>query len=245
MKGIEKCYRTVLKKIAHAAEQANRNPDDITLVAVTKTWPAEVILAAYETGMRHFGENRAEELAQKRPAVEAVLGPDSGIVWHFIGTVQSRKTNLVADYADVFHSLDRAKIAKRVSKRLAENGRSLPTFLEINVSGEMSKSGIPLINWEEDATQRENLRNMVATVHAAPGLSLQGLMTMAPWHAPTADIQQVFDRTRQVGAWLARELGRERPLSLSMGMTDDYELAIAAGATHVRVGRAIFGERQK
>jgi len=243
MNGIEERYHTVLSKIYHAAQQANRQPQGITLVAVTKTWPVEVILAAYTAGMRHFGENRAEELAEKRPLVEAKLGPDSGIVWHFIGSLQSRKTNLIADYADVFHALDRVKIANRLSSRLQENGRSLPIFIEVNVSGEASKSGVTLINWEEDTTQREKLRKLWAAVHELPGLSLQGLMTMAPWHVPEAEIRQVFDHAKQLAGWLENELGLKRPLALSMGMTDDYELAIAAGATHIRVGRALFGER--
>ena len=126
-------YQEVLQQIAQAAAAANRNPNDITLVAVTKTWPVETILEAYAAGMRHFGENRAEELEEKRPFIEAQLGPDSGIVWHFIGTLQSRKTNPIADYADVFHALDRLKIANRLSSRLVENGRAqtrpLPSFL--------------------------------------------------------------------------------------------------------------------
>src|SRR5690606_25388011 len=115
-------------------------------------WPVETILGAYAAGMRHFGENRADELAEKRPLVEATLGPNSGIVWHFIGTLQSRKTNPVADYADIFHALDRLKIAHRLSNRLEENGRApkrpLPTFLEVNISGEMSKSGVNCVDWE-------------------------------------------------------------------------------------------------
>jgi len=243
MNGIEERYHTVLSKINHAAQQANRQPVEITLVAVTKTWPVDVLLAAYETGMRHFGENRAEELAQKRPLIEAKLGPDNGIVWHFIGHLQSRKTNLIADYADVFHALDRVKLVHRLERRLVENGRSLPVFIEVNVSGEASKSGLTLINWKEDATQRAELRNVGATVQAASGLSLQGLMTMAPWHAPEAEIQQVFEHTQQLAKWVEDALDLKRPLALSMGMTDDYELAIANGATHVRVGRALFGER--
>ncbi len=244
MNGIEERYHTVLSKITRAAREANRQPEDITLVAVTKTWPVEVLLAAYAAGMRHFGENRAEELAEKRPLIESKLGPDSGIVWHFIGSLQSRKSNLIADYADVFHALDRVKIANRLSSRLQENGRSLPTFIEVNVSGETSKSGLTLMNWKEDATQQAELRNVGAAVQTSPGLSLQGLMTMAPWHAPEAEIEQVFERTSQLAGWLENELGLKRPLALSMGMTDDYELAVAAGATHVRVGRALFGERR-
>jgi PLP dependent protein len=236
--------KAVSEKLNQAAEKAKRSPDEITLVAVTKTWPVKTLLAAYAAGIRHFGENRAEELAQKRPAVEALLGTDSGIVWHFIGTVQSRKTNLIADFADNFHALDRMKIAKRLSQRLEENGRFLPTFLEINVSGEANKSGFDCTEWETSATQKAEIRTVGETLGTLPGLSFHGLMTMAPWHAPETDIEQVFLRTARLASWLQETLGLERPLHISMGMTDDYPQAIAAGATHVRIGRAIFGSRQ-
>jgi hypothetical protein len=245
MSTLETRYHNVLQTIQQTAQQANRNPDNITLVAVTKTWPVETILEAYAAGMRHFGENRAEELEEKRPLVEAQLGTDSGIVWHFIGTLQSRKTNLVADFADVFHALDRLKIANRLSKQLEENGRHLPIFLELNISGEMSKSGVNATDWENSATQRKEIRTFGETVARLPGLSLQGLMTMAPWDAEPDFIRTVFKRTRLLAEWLQEEMGLERPLALSMGMTDDYQLAIAEGATHVRVGRAIFGERHR
>ncbi len=244
MSTLETRYHAVLQSIQQTAQQAKRNPDDITLVAVTKTWPVETILEAYAAGMRHFGENRAEELEEKRPLVEAELGADSGIVWHFIGTLQSRKTSLVADFADTFHALDRLKIANRLSKRLEENGRRLPTFLEINVSGEISKSGVNATDWENSATQRQEIRTFGETVARLPGLSLQGVMTMAPWEAEPDFIRTVFKRTRRLAEWLQEEMGLERPLALSMGMTNDYQLAIAEGATHVRIGRAIFGERQ-
>ncbi len=236
-------YTAVNQNLSRAAQQAGRDPSEITLVAVTKTWPADTILAAYEVGMRHFGENRAEELAQKRPFVENVLGKENGITWHFIGTVQSRKAKLIADYADVFHALDRLKIAHKLAKRLAENGRTLSIFLEVNLSGEASKSGFNCTQWETDATQQAELRIGFNTLRNLAELSLDGLMTMAPWHVAEAEIQSVFTRTQQLGQWLQEEMGRKRPLQLSMGMTDDFSIAIAAGATHIRVGRAIFGER--
>lgn len=248
MSTLETRYHTVLQKVQDAAQKANRNPDDITLIAVTKTWPVETILAAYAAGMRHFGENRARELAQKRPAIEAELGSDNGITWHFIGTLQSRQTRPIADFADTFHALDRLKIGNRLSKRLQANGRSqthpLPVFLELNISGEISKSGVTAAEWEENATQRQAIRTLGETVAALSGLSLQGIMTMAPWGANPVIIRQVFRRTCLLAEWLQGELEVERPLSLSIGMTDDYQLAIAEGATHVRVGRAIFGERK-
>ena len=247
---LERCT-SVTQRITQAAQRAGRNPDDITLVAVTKTWPAETVLAVYEAGMRHFGENRPEELAEKRTAVETELGPDSGITWHLIGTLQSRKTSLAADHADVFHALDRLKIANRLSSHVTEIHQSsfinhhsnLPVFLEVNVSGEASKSGWDMRKWETNATQRDNLRKAAETIAGLPGLRLVGLMAMAPWDAPQAEIRQVFRRTRELGLWLDTAVPSAQITQLSMGMTDDFEIAVEEGATHVRVGRAIFGSR--
>ncbi|MBP6786183.1 MAG: YggS family pyridoxal phosphate-dependent enzyme [Candidatus Promineofilum sp.] len=237
-------HAAVLARIAAAAERGGRSPDAVTLVAVTKTWPAELVVAAHAAGMRHFGENRPEELAAKRPVVEAALGPDSGSVWHLIGPVQSRKSDLAAANADVFHALDRLKIAQRLSADLALSGRTLPCFMEVNVSGEFTKLGLDLRAWEKDATQRAELRKLYSDAAGLPGLSVRGLMTMAPWDAPPDEIRAVFRRTRVLGGWLAGEMGLARPPALSMGMSDDFEIAIEQGATHVRVGRALFGERE-
>ena len=243
MNELQERYHAVLDNIAQTAKGAGRQPDEVTLVAVTKTWPVAVLLAAYEAGMRHFGENRPEELAEKRPLLESELGIDSGIIWHFIGTLQSRKTNLIADNADLFHALDRVKIANRLSKQLEENGRSLPVLLEVNVSGEGSKSGFSAGSWETDATQQAELRTVAQTINNLAGLQLCGLMTMAPWQAPESEIRQIFQRTRKLAGWLETAVPDVNLSQLSMGMTDDYQIAIEEGATHVRVGRAIFGDR--
>jgi PLP dependent protein len=240
---LQQNYTAVLNRIAAAAQRAGREADEITLVAVTKTWPAETVLAAYEVGMRHFGENRPEELAEKRTAVARILGPDSGIVWHQIGPAQSRKTGLVAAHADLFHALDRLKIAERLGRELGENGRYLPTFLEVNISGEASKAGFPATDWEGAATQQAELRTIVQALATLPDLPLRGLMTMAPWHAPESEIRAVFRRTKALADWLNANAAANLTW-LSMGMTDDFEIAIEEGATHVRVGRAIFGERE-
>lgn len=244
MSELQERYHAVLDNIVQAAKRAGRQPADVVLVAVTKTWPIEVLLAAYDAGMRQFGENRPEELADKRPALEAELGMDSGIVWHFIGTLQSRKATVIADYADVFHALDRVKIAEKLAKRLGENGRSLPVLLEVNVSGEGSKSGFSAGAWETDATQQAELRTVAETINNLAGLQLSGLMTMAPWEAPEDEIRQVFRRTRKLAQWLETAVPGTALSQLSMGMTDDYEIAIEEGATQVRVGRALFGSRQ-
>lgn len=236
-----------MDRIAAAADRACRLTTDITLVAVTKTWPAETVVAAQRAGMRHFGENRAEELAEKRPAVEAALGPDADIDWHAIGALQSRKTNMVADAADVFHALERAKVARRLSRRLVENGRAvtrpLPVFIEVNLSGEASKSGLNCSEWESSTEQRQALRKLAGLVQDLPGLVPVGLMTMAPWQVEEEIIRRVFQRTRQLAQWLQDAEPDGQWSSLSMGMTDDFEIAIEEGATHLRVGRAIFGPR--
>lgn len=239
---IEDRTAQVRERIAQAARRAGRSPDEIALVAVTKTWPAELVVRACRAGLTQMGENRPEELAEKRPLVEVELGPDR-VTWHMIGTLQSRKTGLVAAHADMFHALDRLKIAQRLSREVQEYGRQLPLFVEVNLSGEMSKAGYDCTNWEKDATQRAHLRSELVEVAALPGLTVAGLMTMAPWDASPDDIRAVFRRTRQLRDWLRTELTDDVGVGLSMGMTDDFEIAIEEGATHVRVGRALFGER--
>lgn len=236
-------YTAVQERIHQAATRAGRDPAGITLVAVTKTWPAAVVATAYAAGMRHFGENRAGELAQKREAITAQLGPDAAITWHAIGTLQSRKAKMVADYGDIFHALDRLKIARKLAQHLAENGRHLPVFLEVNVSGEASKSGFDCTRWETNREQMAALRQAFETVNDLPGLAAVGLMTMAPWDVAPQIIRAVFRRTWQLAGRLQTDLALAAPLQLSMGMTDDFEIAIEEGATHVRVGRALFGER--
>ncbi|MDX1615843.1 MAG: YggS family pyridoxal phosphate-dependent enzyme, partial [Candidatus Promineifilaceae bacterium] len=197
--------------------------------------------------------NRAGELSEKRPEVEAILGAAcADIVWHAIGDLQSRKTSMVAEYAHVFHALDRLKIARRLSRHLVEAGqaeeRPLPVFLEVNVSGEDSKAGFDCSNWEQDDGQRKRLVEVAQTVAELPGLRPQGLMTMAPWQVDAPIIRDVFRRTRELAEWLQAAAPLPSPEAtwskLSMGMTDDYEMAVEEGATHLRVGRAIFGERR-
>jgi PLP dependent protein len=244
MTPIQTNIHTIRQQIERAAQQAGRNAAEITLVAITKTWPATTVTAAYRAGIRHVGENRVEEMLPKQAEVTAELGADSGLVWHFVGALQSRKTDEVADHADYFHALDRLKIARRLSKRLEENGRMLPCFVQVNVSGEGSKAGFDVDNWEEDARQRRQLADALRQMAQLPGLELIGLMTMAPWQVEETVVRRVFRRTRSLRDWLQTELPDLDLSRLSMGMTDDFAIAIEEGATHVRIGRALFGERQ-
>ncbi len=244
---IEKRLDEIRARIVLTAGKSGRMPEDITLVAVSKTLPVEVVLSGYQSGIRHFGENRAEELATKAAEVDEMLAANR-IIWHQIGSLQSRKSNLVADQADVFHALDRSKIARRLSNRLIENGRSinrpLSVFLEVNVSGEESKAGIDCTNWQYDSSKREQLLTFAEEIENLPGLTPRGLMTMAPWKVEEEIIRDVFQQTRQLADWLQYSAPGSDRSKLSMGMTDDFEIAIEEGATHVRIGRAIFGERR-
>ena len=243
MSTIAKRFATVSARIAAAARRAGRHPDEITLVAVTKTWPVEVVAEAYAAGVRHFGENRPEEQAAKRQALLAQLGPDSGAIWHHIGDVQSRKTAIVAESSDFLHALDRMKIARRLDNRCRDLGKRLPVLLEVNVSGEASKSGFNAADWEDDDRQRAALVAAAGAIRDLAGLEIRGLMTMAPWEAPAEQVRDIFRRTRLLSLLLAEAVPGARWDALSMGMSDDFEIAIEEGATHVRVGRALFGER--
>ena len=239
MSAIADRYQAILDRVANAAQRTGRSAEMITIVAVSKTQPNSALIAAYEAGVRHFGENRSAEFAAKH----ADLTHLSDAQWHYIGNLQTRQSLPIAQYADQFHALDRVKIAERLSRQLVEIGRNLPVFIEVNVSGEESKHGFQCGKWENDAGQRESLLSAVATIAALPRIEVRGLMTMAPWGIDDALIRNVFRRTRELDNWLRSQLPDHDFAALSMGMTDDFEIAIEEGATHVRIGRAIFGDR--
>ncbi|HVU12693.1 MAG TPA: YggS family pyridoxal phosphate-dependent enzyme [Phototrophicaceae bacterium] len=230
----------VREQIEAACARVGRDPASVTLIAVSKTHPAESVLEALASGVQHFGENRVEESATKIPAVRAQTG--APITWHMIGHIQSRKAKDVPPLFQVVHSVDTVRLAQKLSAEMVERGGTLDILLEINISGEASKAGFAAYGWQTDTQIRERLLQEAAQVRALPGLKLRGLMTLAP-------IVEQMEQTRPVFAGLAAlrnslsvSLGVPLP-DLSMGMTDDYPIAIEAGATLVRIGRAIFGER--
>ncbi|MEN8219991.1 MAG: YggS family pyridoxal phosphate-dependent enzyme [Pseudomonadota bacterium] len=240
MKDKKQLVENVLNRIQQAADRADRSADNVTLVAVSKTQPVEDILAAYQAGIRHFGENRAEELAEK--AIQ--LSHLKDLQWHFIGHLQTRQSKPVAEHAHYFHAVDRVKIAEHLSRQLQELDRTLPVFIEVNVSGEESKGGFNCANWENDQEQRDILLEAVKAIAALPNLSIRGLMTMAPFKAPEDIIRNIFKRLHQLSEWLNAELPELKAKELSMGMSGDFEIAVEEGATHVRVGSAIFGKKR-
>jgi len=232
----------VRERIAEAAIRAGRDPAEITLVAVTKTFSVRTILLGYDLGLRHFGENRPEEGAEKIPQVNATVdGPRP--TWHMVGHVQSRKARLTVAHFDVVHSVDRLKIARRLSRFAVEAGRVIPVLLECNVSGEATKFGFPMDRWQRDEVQREAFFAACAEILTLPGLRVEGLMTMAPIVEDPEEVRPVFAGLRALRDALAEQFPQATWRELSMGMTDDFEVAVEEGATMVRIGRAIFGPR--
>lgn len=228
MDTIEKRLQAVKSRIAAACAGVGRDPRDIVLVAVGKTFPADDLRAAHAAGQRDFGENQVQEALAK---IERLA--DLRLVWHFIGPVQSNKTRPVAERFDWVHSVDRLKIAERLSEQRPAALLPLQVCVQVNVSGEASKSGVPPV-------EAPALAQAVASL---PRLRLRGLMAIPE---PTTDLalaRRRFETLRDLQAELVRG---GLPLdTLSMGMSDDLEAAVAAGATMVRVGSAIFGPRPK
>jgi pyridoxal phosphate enzyme (YggS family) len=220
MSEVARRLNEIQTRVAAACARAGRPVEAVTLVAVSKLKPAELIREAYEAGQRDFGENYAQELRDKA----AELAGLEGLRWHAIGPLQTNKVKYVARAAHSFHALDRLDVARELSKRRAE--APLPCYVEVNLGGEQSKSGL----------DPEALGPFLDEVRALPGLKVAGLMALPP---PTEDLEQARGYFRRL-----RELARAQGLTgLSMGTTHDFELAIEEGATLVRVGTAIFGER--
>jgi pyridoxal phosphate enzyme (YggS family) len=239
---VVKNLERVRARVAEAASRVGRDPAGVQLVAVTKTFPVEDILVAWDSGQRDFGENRPEEGAQKILEVAACLLSESEKpTWHMIGHIQRRKVQLVVEHFDVVHSIDRLAVAQKLSALAIETGRELPVLLECNVSGEASKYGYQTAGWEHDPPLRERLNVEVAAVLALPALRLEGLMTMAPIVEDAETVRPVFASLRALRDALREHFPGVALPHLSMGMTDDFEVAIEEGATLVRVGRAIFG----
>ncbi len=216
----------VRERIAQAAAGSGRDPSAVCLIAVSKTKSTEQIRAAYDAGQRDFGENYVQELTSKA----AELGGLPGLRWHLIGHVQTNKARRVVEVAHMVHSVDSERVAIELGKRAAAAGRRLPVLIEVNIGEEGSKTG----------ASRVAVRDLLQVVQAQPGLEAAGLMTVPPYELDARQTAPYFERL----ARLRDELGGPQQLrELSMGMSHDFEVAIAHGATMVRVGTAIFGSR--
>ena len=226
MAGLAENYHGFLREIRQVAEAANRDPEGVRLLAVSKTFPKEDIAELYQGGCRDFGENRIPELQEKKSAL-----PED-ICWHFIGQLQSNKVRKVVLLADVIHAVDTPALVERLDRICGEEGKTPAFLLEVNVSGEASKSGCT----------PEALPELAAAAFRCQYARFQGLMTMAPADAPEVVLHQVFGTLRQLRDGLAEEYRQELPI-LSMGMSGDWQIAGQEGATVLRIGSALFGRR--
>jgi len=223
MSTIAERWQAVRARVDEACARAGRDPQSVTIVAVSKTHPAAAVREAVAAGATDFGENYVQELVAKRPECGDVR-------WHFIGRLQRNKAKLVAGQVALVHAVDSVELAQELAKRAA--GVVQPILISVNVAGEQTKGGVT-----PDAAI-----GLARALVAIEGLRLDGLMTMPPPSDDPAASRPAFDALRALRDRIEQDVGRSLPV-LSMGMSGDFEVAIACGATHVRIGTAIFGTR--
>jgi pyridoxal phosphate enzyme (YggS family) len=217
----------IRERIARAAERSGRRPDEITIVAVTKTHPSDTILAAYDAGLRHFGENRVQEFENKLPAL-AGLKPS----WHLIGHLQSNKAARAARLFDFVDSVDSLALAQRLDAAAATENKRLGVLIEVHLSDEATKSGVA----------EAELPELAESIATFPNLQLRGLMTIPPFQDNPESARPFFRKLALLRGQAARRIAHSLPV-LSMGMSHDFEIAIEEGATEIRPGTALFGAR--
>ena len=229
MRDVREILGEVRERIAAACARSGRDPGDVEIIAVTKTHGEDVVREAWEAGLGIVGENKVQEAAWKKPA--SVSGPQ----WHLIGHLQSNKVRHALEIFDFIHSVDSVKLADRINTIADDIGSSPRILLEVNVSGEKSKSGM----------RPEDVKPTLGHIMAeCPRITVEGLMTMAPFSENPEDARPYFRRLRELRDGLERDLGIGLP-RLSMGMSGDYEVAVEEGATWVRLGTVLFGDRPK
>lgn len=219
----------IRSRIAQAALKAGREPDSVRLVAVSKTKPAAAIAEAFSCGQQIFGENYVQELVAKQAELP------QGIHWHFIGSLQSNKVRQIAGMVDLIHSVDRISLAREIDRQWGALGKVCDVLVQVNISRETTKSG----------TDTAALLGLVREVAALPHLKVRGLMTMPPFFDDPEGARPYFRALRELAAQVdAAAIAGVEMKELSMGMSGDFEVAIEEGATLVRVGSALFGERE-
>lgn len=231
--GVADRLAVVRARLDAAAHSSGRDPEDVHLVAVTKGFPVDAAFAAFDAGARDFGENRVQELVPKMDAFEAA---GRSVRWHLIGTLQRNKVKYVAGRVAMIHSIDSRELIEEVSARSAAKGVITDVLLQVNVSGEATKHGF-------DASE---CPGVLQAARGMAGVRVRGLMTMAPLSDDPATVRPVFEGLAALHAQLRDALDPEAAAAfdvLSMGMSHDFETAVACGATHVRIGTAVFGER--
>jgi len=232
---IKENIAAVQERIDRAAERVQRDPQDVKLVAVTKLMPLEIIRAGIEAGLRCFGENYPEQAAEKIAALDS----DEEIEWHMIGHIQSRKTDTVCRFFNMVHSVDRMKIANYLDRYAREISQTMPVLLEVNLSGEESKYG-----W--DASDERQWTNLISDFHeitALKNIDVHGLMSMPPLFDDPERCRPIYQRLNRLQHFLQEEIPDASWEELSIGTSFDFEIAVEEGATMVRIGTEIFGER--
>ena len=217
----------VRERIARAAQHAGRRAEEITIVAVTKTHPAETILAAYQAGLRHFGENRVQEFESKTPALTNLTAS-----WHLIGHLQSNKAARAARLFNRIDSVDSLSLAQRLDAAAAAENKKLGVLIEVHLSDETTKSGV----------SEADLPALAESVSTFPNLQLRGLMTIPPFFEQPEAVRPFFRKLAELREKVSRRIAKLLPI-LSMGMSHDFEIAIEEGATEIRPGTALFGAR--
>ncbi len=219
----------VKKNIIEACQRSKRESEEVTLIAVSKTKPVEMLQEAYDYGIRDFGENKVQELVDKYE----VLPKD--IRWHMIGHLQRNKVKYIVDKVHLIHSVDSLRLAEEISKEALKKNVNVDILIEINIGEEESKFGL---------TSKEETITLIRQVAALPSVRIKGLMTVAPYVENAEDNRLVFRQLKQLSVDIKNEnIDNVCMEILSMGMTGDYEVAIEEGASYVRVGTGIFGER--
>ncbi len=218
----------IRERVARAAARSGRRADEITIVAVSKTFPADAIRIAFDAGLRHFGENRVQEFESKQTALAGL----SGAAWHLIGHLQSNKARRAVHLFDRIDSVDSISLARKLDASAKEEQRTIRILIEVHLGGEETKSGVaPSGLWE-----------LATEIMLCPHLLLNGLMTIPPYYDEPSAARPFFAELRELRNDLARKLGVSLPI-LSMGMSHDFETAIEEGATEIRIGTALFGSR--
>lgn len=221
-------YQDVLTLVQQSCERKNRELKDVTLIAVSKTKPVEMLQEVYDAGARHFGENKVQEIMEKYD----LLPKD--IHWHMIGHLQTNKVKYIADKVYMIHSVESEKLAREISKQAQKVGRVIPILIEVNVANEESKFGVTV----------DECLNLILAIHDLPGITIKGLMTIAPFVENAEENREYFKALKQLSVDITQKnIDNVSMDFLSMGMTGDYQVAIEEGANFVRVGTGIFGAR--
>ena len=226
---VKENYLSIKENVANIARKSNRDESDVTLIAVSKTKPIELLKEAYEAGARDFGENHVQEIVDKYPQMP------NDVRWHMIGHLQTNKVKYIVDKVYMIHSVDSYKLAKEISKQALKFNVDVNILIEVNVGEEETKFGLNTSEVEE----------LVRLISELPNIKIRGLMTVAPYVDDAEKNRSIFSALKQLSVDIARKnIDNVNMDCLSMGMSGDYEVAISEGATFVRVGTSIFGSRE-